>query len=146
MAAVSVKRSIVIIIIHNFFSISDWLKSNSLFFITSVDQLWKTFAICKVSIVQRVIVWKRDGIREALGTSLCCFGRKIKNSGTVDMFRRKIAELLPENIAKTARIQLGGWHLPFEQYLLELTSLYILNLARNRQIKSRTLQHLLVCL
>ena len=46
-----------------------------------------------------------------------------------------MAELLPKNTARTAKIHVDEWQLLFEEYLQDETSLYILNLPRNRQIR-----------
>ena len=51
-------------------------------------------------------------------------------------FARKKSKLLAKNIARTARIQLNGRHLLFEEYLQNCTTLlHLLNLLINMQSK-----------
>ena len=80
--------------------------------------------------------------REALGTRLrwfSCFVKARENGGKFHtLCEEEMAELLPKNKARTAKIQLDGFQLLFEKYLQDETSPYILNLPRNRQMKTGT--------
>lgn len=80
--------------------------------------------------------------REALGTRLrplSCFVKAGKNGGKFHtLCEEEMAELLPKNIARTAKIHVDGWQLLFEGYLQDETSLYILHLPRNRYMKTGT--------
>ena len=49
--------------------------------------------------------------------------------------KEEIGELLAKNIARTARRHFDGRHLLFGEYLQFLTTLYLLNLSINRQLK-----------
>ena len=84
----------------------------------------------------RIIDKKSKDNREALGTRLrrfSCFVKAGKNGGKFHtVYEEEMAELLPKNIARTAKIHVDGWQLRFEGYLQDETSLYILNLPRNR--------------
>lgn len=44
-----------------------------------------------------------------------------------------VAQLLPNSITRTTKIQLKGWQLLFEEYLLDQTFVYILNSCKKRQ-------------
>ena len=67
--------------------------------------------------------------------TLSCFGRMVEKGGTIHMFcEEEIAHLLSKNMERTERIHLDR-HLLFKKNLLDLSSLFILNLPRNRQIK-----------
>ena len=77
--------------------------------------------------------------REALGTrllGLSCFVKAGENGGKFHTLCEE--EILPKTIARTAKIHLDEWQLLFEEYLQDETSLYILNLPRNRQMKTGT--------
>ena len=111
-----------IIVYSKSFFFSDWLKSRGLFFITS----WRWPNLEEV--VQpncQKINWKP----RSPWSRLRCFGGELQNDGTCFTFRaEKMAELLlkiiarMENICKTHDLQ--NW-----------TSLYILNLSRNRPLR-----------
>ena len=84
----------------------------------------------------RIIDRKSKDNREALETRLrrlSCFVKAGKNGGKFHtVCEEEMAELLPKNIARTAKMLVDGWQLRFEEYLQDETSLYILNLPRNR--------------
>ena len=89
----------------------------------------------------RIIDSKSKDNREALGTRLrrLSFVKAGKNGGKFHaLCEEEMTELLPKNIARTAKIHVDGWQLLFEGYLQDETSLYILNLPRNRQMKTGT--------
>ena len=48
----------------------------------------------------------------------------------------EIAGLPPKILERTTRKQLDGRQLLFEEYLLDLTSVFTLNFPRNRQLKT----------
>ena len=65
-----------------------------------------------------------------------CFGRTVEKGGTIRMFcEEEIAHLLSKNMERTDRIHFYRCHLLFKTNLLDLSSLFVLNLPRNRQIK-----------
>ena len=65
-----------------------------------------------------------------------CLGRTVEKGGTIRMFcEEEIAHLLSKNMERTERIHFDRCHLLFKTNLLDLSSLFVLNLPRNRQIK-----------
>ena len=89
----------------------------------------------------RIIDRKIKDNREALGTRLrrLSFVTAGKNGGKFHtLCEEEMAELLPKNTARTAKIHVDGWQLLFEGYLQDETSLYILHLPRNRYMKTGT--------
>ena len=48
-----------------------------------------------------------------------------------------VLRTVPKNIARTAKIQLNGWHLLIEESMLDLKSLQILNLPRKQPNEDR---------
>ena len=54
----------------------------------------------------------------------------------------EIAGLPPKNLERTARKQLDECQLLFEEYLLDITSVFTLNLPRNRQLRTDRGKHL----
>ena len=80
---------------------------------------------------------KMDSYQEALGMRFDCFGRAVENDGGFHMFRKEEitlerAKLLTKNIARTQEHDLtDDIYFSRTEYLLDLTSLYILNLSRN---------------
>ena len=92
----------------------------------------------------QVIERKSKNNREALATRLrrlSCFVKAGENGGKLHtLCEEEMAELLPKNVARTAKIHLDGWQLLFEEYLQDETSLYILNLPKNRQMKTGTIE------
>ena len=68
--------------------------------------------------------------------ALLCFGRAVENGGTFHTFcEEELHELVPKNIARTPRKHLDRRLLLFEDYLPDLTALFIL---RNGQMKTGT--------
>ena len=70
-----------------------------------------------------------------------CFCRAVEKSGTFHTpHENEIVEILSQNIARTGRIHNSTNDMCYlkNNYLLELTSLYILNLPLNRKMKRRT--------
>ena len=64
------------------------------------------------------------------------FQPEVQKGGKFNTFcEEEIAEILPKIMTRTAKIRHDGVHLLFEEYLLVLTPLYILNLPRNRENK-----------
>ena len=110
-----------IIVYSKSFFFSDWLNSRGLFFITSWR--WPNLEGVLQPNCQK-IDWKLG----SLWSRLRCFGGELQNDVKCFTFRKeKIAELLPKIVARMENIcrthDLQNW-----------TSLYILNLSRNRQL------------
>ena len=82
-----------------------------------------------ISIIQG-ITKKREGSRHALETTLRSLSHFAELGKMAENFVRfacenEIVEIHPTNIAKTEKIQLDGWQLLFEEYLLNHTFLYV---------------------
>ena len=93
------------IIIHSkYISASDWLKFPGQFFITSHDQIWKTFAdINAIDVNCTDIDRKRDSKRRRIWENGAWFHR---------FCEEEIAELLPRDIERIAKILLKRRQLP----------------------------------
>ena len=111
-----------IIVYSKSFFFSDWLKSRGLFFIISLR--WPNLEEVLQPHCQK-IDWKPGSV----WSRLCCSAGELQNDGTFFTFRKeKIAELLPKIIARITNICRT-------HDLQNRTSLYILNLSRNRQLR-----------
>ena len=121
------------IIIHSkYFPNSDWLKVDAWFTITSY--WWpnlEEFCVYWGNDVKNAAHYRlRHCYREELGTRLSCFGCENKNGGHYNHFKSEITTAGTRrnnswNIAKTARRQLGRWHLLFGEYLWSWTNLNV---------------------
>ena len=115
------------------FSISDWLKFPSQFFVTrshwpKMEVMWWYISTIKYIIVK---ISTEKGIARH-SSAYSCLGRDGENSGWFHMFcKEEIAKLLPKT--QQAKIPPNTLKLLFEEYLLYKISLYNQKLLRNRQ-------------
>ena len=82
-----------------------------------------------ISIIQD-ITEEAEGTRHALETTLRSLSHFVELGKMAENFvrfacKKEIVEIQPTNIAKTEKIQLDGWQLLFEEYLLNHTFLYV---------------------
>ena len=95
-----------------------------------------------ISILQG-ITKKREGSRYALETTLRSLSHFVELGKMAENFVRfacekEIVEIQPTNIARTEKIQLDGWQLLFEEYLLNHTFLYVFVEEKANDHRGRT--------
>ena len=95
-----------------------------------------------ISIIQG-ITKKREGSRYALETTLRSLSHFVELGKMAENFVRfacekEIVEIQPTNIARTEKIQLDGWQLLFEEYLLNHTFLYVFVEEKANDHRGRT--------
>ena len=95
-----------------------------------------------ISLIQG-ITKKREGSRHALETTLRSLSHFVELGKMAETFVRftcekEVVEIQPTNIARTEKIQLDGWQLLFEEYLLNHTFLYVFVEEKANDHRGRT--------
>ena len=96
-----------------------------------------------ISMIQG-ITKKREGSRHALKTRLPSLSHFVElgkmHGGKLCTFccEKETVEIQPTNIVKTEKIQLDGWQLLFEEYLLNHTFLYVFVEEKANDHRGRT--------
>ena len=95
-----------------------------------------------ISMIQD-ITKETEGSRHALETTLRSLSHFVELGKMAENFVRfacekEIVEIQPTNIARTEKIQLDGWQLLFEEYLLNHTFLYVFVEEKANDHRGRT--------
>ena len=95
-----------------------------------------------ISLIQG-ITKKREGSRHALETTLRSLSHFVELGKMAETFVRfacekEVVEIQPTNIARKEKIQLDGWQLLFEEYLLNHTFLYVFVEEKANDHRGRT--------